>query len=226
MSDAFPVFRTPGSEGWLVLSNSVPRLGNETPMLMERLLALIDLSYPPLCLTLGSISSDDMDDFLDDYKTLTGVDVTIFDLWDLNYQETIAAVSKAGFVILAGGLALDWVMQIDPDGLGKSAADFLQKDRLIMVIGSIMESLGSWVYSPLEGDTKPGLNWIPDAMVLPDQDAPMQDEDVRAWLRDHGRVYAIGLSQDAIFALGSQGQVEVWSVAEPVIALGKGWSEA
>ncbi len=226
MSDAVPAFRTPDSEGWLVLSNRIPRLGNETPMLLERMLALIDLSYPPLCLTLGSISSDDMDDFLDDYKTLTGVDVTIIDLWDLNYQETIAAVSKAGFVILAGGLALDWVMQIDPDGLGQSAADFLHKDRLIMVIGSISASLGSWVYSPLEGDTKPGLNWIPDAMVLPDQDAPMKDENVRAWLREHGRAYAIGLSHDAIFALGSKGQVDVWSVAQPVIALGKGWSEA
>jgi hypothetical protein len=226
MSDAVPAFLTPDSEGWLVLSNRIPRLGNETPMLMERMLALVDLSYPPLCLTLGSISSADMDDFLDDYKTLTGIDVTIIDLWDLNYQETIAAVSKAGFVILAGGLALDWVMQIDPEGLGNSASDFLQKDRLIMAIGMITASLGSWVYSPEEGDTKPGLNWIPDAIVLPDQDAPMQDENVRAWLTEHGRAYAIGLSHDAIFALGSQGKVEVWSTAQPVIALGKGWSAA
>ena len=167
-----------------------------------------------------------MDNFLDDYKSLTGVDVTIIDLWDFNYQETIAAVSKAGFVILAGGLALDWVMQIDPEGLGQSASDFFHKGRMIMAIGSITASLGAWVYSTLEGDTKPGLNWIPDAMVLPDQDVPMQDENVRAWLREHGRAYAIGLSHDAIFALGSQGQVEVWSVAQPVIALGKGWSAA
>lgn len=226
MSDGVPTFRTPDSQGWLILSNQAPNLGNEAPMLMERMLALIDLSYPPLCLTLGSISSEDVDVFLDDYNTLTGVDVTIIDLWDLTYQETIAAVSEAGLVLFAGGLALDWVMQIDPDGLGSSAADFLYKDRMIMVIGPIIAGMGTWMYSTLDGDIKPGLNWVPNAIVLPDESAPMRDDIVRAWLTEHERAYAIGLPPDSIFALGPNGEVEVWSTTNPVIALGKGWGSA
>jgi hypothetical protein len=226
MSETLPAFRKPDSKGWLVLSNSIPSLGDETPMLMERMLALIDLSYPPLCLSLGSDDFEAVGEFLDDYETLTGVEVTVVDLWDLSYEETIAAVSQAGFVILTGGLALDWVAQIDPSGSGNSAADFFRQDRMIMALGPVVASLGSWVFSPLDGDIKPGLDWIPNAVVLPDESAPMEDDRIRALLAGHERAFAVGLPLDAIFALGPQGDVEVWSAMKPVIALGKGWVEA
>ncbi len=195
-------------------------------MLMERMLALIDLSYPPLCLMLGADETEAVDEFLDDYETLTGVEMTVIDLWDLSHEEAITAVSQAGFVIFTGGLALDWVAQIDPQGSGNSVVDFFQQERMIMVMGPVVASLGSWVYSPLEGDIKPGLDWIPNAVVLPDEVAPMGDDRIRALLARQERAYAIGLSHDSIFALGPQGNVEVWSSTKPVIALGKGWSEA
>jgi hypothetical protein len=226
MSEVLPTFRKPNSKGWLVLSNRIPSLGDDTPMLMERMLALIDLSYPPLCLTLGSDDSEAVDEFLDDYETLTGVEMTVIDLWDLSHEEMITAVSQASFVIFTGGLALDWVAQIDPQGSGDSAADFFQQERMIMAIGPVVASLGSWVYSPLDGDIKPGLDWIPNAVVLPDEAAPMGDDRIQALLAERERAYAIGLPHDSIFALGPQGNVEVWSATKPVIALGKGWSEA
>jgi len=195
-------------------------------MLMERMLALIDLSYPPLCLTLGSDDFKAVDDFIDDYETLTGVELTVVDLWDLSYEQTVAAVSQAGFVFFVGGLALDWVAQIDPLGSGNSAADFFRQNRMIMVLGPVVASLGSWVFSPLDGDIKSGLDWIPNAVVLPDEAAPMEDDRIRALLAGRERAFAIGLPHDSIFALGPQGNVEVWSAMKPVIALGRGWSEA
>jgi hypothetical protein len=224
MSDAVPAFRKSDSQGWLVLSNQIPGLGEESSLFMERMLALIDLSYPPLCLTLGSFSSAEADNFFDDYKTLTGVDVTIIDLWDLNCQETIEAVSQAGFVFFSGGLPMDWVTQIDPDGTGNTAVDFFHQDRMIMVVGPITASLGSWVYSPADGEIRPGLGWMPDAVVLPDEAAPMHYDDIREWLNEKQHAYAIGLPNDSIFALGPDGEIEVWSTTNPVIALGKGWS--
>jgi len=226
MSEVLPAFRKPDSKGWLVLSNRVPSLGDKTPMLMERMLALIDLSYPPLCLTLGSDDFKAVDDFIDDYETLTGVELTVVDLWDLSYEQTVAAVSQAGFVFFVGGLALDWVAQIDPLGSGNSAADFFRQNRMIMVLGPVVASLGSWVFSPLDGDIKSGLDWIPNAVVLPDEAAPMEDDRIRALLAGRERAFAIGLPHDSIFALGPQGNVEVWSAMKPVIALGRGWSEA
>jgi len=226
MSEVLPAFRKPDSKGWLVLSNRVPSLGDKTTMLMERMLALIDLSYPPLCLTLGSDDFEAVDDFIDDYETLTGVELTVVDLWDLSYEQTVAAVSQAGFVFFVGGLALDWVAQIDPLGSGNSAADFFRQNRMIMVLGPVVASLGSWVFSPLDGDIKPGLDWIPNAVVLPDEAAPMEDDRIRALLAGRERAFAIGLPHDSIFALGPQGNVEVWSAMKPVIALGRGWSEA
>jgi len=226
MSEVLPAFRKPDSKGWLVLSNRVPSLGDKTPMLMERMLALIDLSYPPLCLTLGSDDFKAVDDFIDDYETLTGVELTVVDLWDLSYEQTVAAVSQAGFVFFVGGLALDWVAQIDPLSSGNSAADFFRQNRVIMVLGPVVASLGSWVFSPLDGDIKPGLDWIPNAVVLPDEAAPMEDDRIRALLAGRERAFAIGLPHDSIFALGPQGNVEVWSAMKPVIALGRGWSEA
>jgi hypothetical protein len=226
MSEVLPAFRKPDSKGWLVLSNRVPSLGDKTPMLMERMLALIDLSYPPLCLTLGSDDFKAVDDFIDDYETLTGVELTVVDLWDLSYEQTVAAVSQAGFVIFVGGLALDWVAQIDPLGSGNSASDFFRQNSMIMVLGPVVASLGSWVFSSLDGDIKPGLDWIPNAVVLPDEAAPMEDDRIRALLAGRERAFAIGLPHDSIFALGPQGNVEVWSAMKPVIALGRGWSEA
>ena len=127
MSDSAPLFRNPGSQGWLVLCNRMPKLGNQTPLLMERMLEVVDLSFPPLCLTLDSTATEDLQEFFDDYKTLTDVDVALIDLWDLNYQEMTEAVSQAGLVILTGGLLLDWAERIDPREDGNSADDFLRE---------------------------------------------------------------------------------------------------
>ena len=223
MSDATPLFRKPGSQGWLVLCNRIPKLGNQTPLLIERMLEVVDLSFPPLCLTLDSTAAEDLQVFLDDYKTLTGVDVALIDLWDLDYQEMVKAVSQAGLVVMTGGLLLDWAERIDPRGDGNSADDFLLNGRMLMAVGPVVANLGAYVLSPVEGEIIAGLGWMPGAMVLPDEIAPIDIAAVRHWLSGEENSYAIGLPHESIFALGPQGEVEVWGVSKPVISLGKGW---
>ena len=131
--------------------------------------------------------------------------------------------SQAGLVVMTGGLLLDWAERIDPRGDGNSADDFLLNGRMLMAVGPVVANLGAYVLSPVEGEIIAGLGWMPGAMVLPDEIAPIDIAAVRHWLSGEENSYAIGLPHESIFALGPQGEVEVWGISKPVISLGKGW---
>jgi len=49
---------------------------------------------------------------------------------------------------------------------------------------------------------------------------------VRERLASPARLYAVGLPEGAILALGPEGRVELWGSVRPTILLGAGWRNA
>jgi hypothetical protein len=217
------IFRRPEAPGWIVLAGEMPSLGMGSPLFMERMLEVVDLSWPPVCLVLEPGLSEDLSTVLDDFETLLGVDVTVLDLSDMLVDEVVEAVTQAGLIILAGGEPSDWYSYLKADQIRLHPESIIQKGRVIIAIGSAASALGTWMYSGIEENIFPGLDWLMGGIVVPGENTPMDILVVRERLQAAEHMYAIGLPAGAILALGPSDEVEVWGSVKPVIALGKGW---
>ncbi|NIS82824.1 MAG: hypothetical protein GTO14_22090 [Anaerolineales bacterium] len=220
------IFRRPKVPGWMVLTGVMPSLGMGSPLFMERMLELVDLSWPPVCLALEAGLSEEFGTVLDDLETLLGVDVTVLDLSDMSPDEVVEAGRQSGLIVLAGGESSDWYNHFIADPIREHPETFIQQGRMFIAVGSAAGALGVWMHSSVEGDLFPGLGWLVGGIVLPGETAPMEIPSVRETLQAEEHSYAIGLPAGAILALGPDEEVEVWGNVKPVISLGKGWGTA
>lgn len=220
------IFRRPEAPGWMVITGQMPSLGMGSPLFMERMLEVVDLSWPPVCLALEPRLSEDFSAVLDDFETLLGVDVTVLDLSDISPDEVIDAATQAGVLILAGGEPIDWYNYLKTDQIRLHPDSLIQKGRVFIAIGSAASALGTWMYSNIEESILPGLGWLMGGIVVPGENTPMDILVIRDRLEAEEHTYAIGLPAGAILALGPSDEVEVWGNVKPVIALGKGWGSA
>ena len=221
-----PFLQRPRAKGWIVLTGSTPSLGRDSPRFPDYILENTDLAWAPCCLTADDMENEDLNTFLDDLEMLLNVDVQRLGLGMISKEEYQTRLSAGGFLMLAGGSAVTWVETMGSVGLRTQPEIALGKGRLLLAVGGAAAALGSWIRVPGEDALHDGLEWIRGAVVLPDVESPAHDREIQSWLKRVDRSYAIGLPQGAVFALGPEGEVEVWGEVSPVLSLGAGWTQA
>jgi hypothetical protein len=195
------------------------------PQLAENFLPRLDLSRLPFCLSGDNAISDDLQAFLEDIEILLDSPVTVLRTHQLTpntYQEIIEA---ANILVMAGGDVHQWIDVIDPLISDIEVDNLLGGGKLVFAVGPAASALGSWF---LSGDEEPtgGLGWLTDAIVLPEVEKPGEIPSVKEFLSQHKFSYALGLPRGAVLALGPKGEIEVWGIASPSVALGIAWGDS
>lgn len=221
MSRAEEIFHHEGRAGWLVLASQVPRLGGETPELAERLVERMDLSRPPVCLSMEEKQAQGLDLLLEEFETLLGVRPAVLSA----ELEPPAELALVGLILLTGGTSTEWVQALENTLLGEVVLQALQQGSVVFAIGPAAGAMGSWSLPESAEQLLPGLSWVGGAVVLPGEDEPADRGPVRELLRENPKAYALGLAEHTLLALGPAGEIEVWGEAQPKIILGQGWSE-
>lgn len=221
MSRAEDVLHHEGRAGWLVLASQVPRLGGETPELAQRLVERMDLSRPPVCLSMQEKPAEGLDLLLEEFETLLGVRPAILSA----ELEPPAELALVGLILLTGGRTSAWVEALDNTLLGEVILQALQQGGVVFAMGPAAGAMGSWSLPQGAGELLPGLSWVAGAVVLPGEGDPAERDPVRELLRENPRAYALGLAEHTLLALGPAGEIEVWGEAQPKIILGQGWGE-
>lgn len=219
MRESNKLFQRPKGEGWLVLADQPPSLGGEYSALANALLMNADLSYQPLCILGDEGSHVGLAEFIMDLQVLLGVEMALEKLEDTKNWDTL----DPGIVILAGGIAEDWLEALGETQLGVLILQGLLNGLLLMPIGSAAAALGSWVLEESYFSPVPGLNWLIGSVVLTWTAEPAEYEIVRSILTKPEPLYAIGLAGGRMIALGPGGEVELWGTEPPSIVLGSGW---
>ncbi|HEY46915.1 MAG: hypothetical protein AMJ88_08070 [Anaerolineae bacterium SM23_ 63] len=224
MSEPRKVFRRPSTEGWIVLSGLVPSLNSEMPQLAEHFLPRLDLSRLPFCLSGDIAIGEDLQSFLEDIEILLDSPVTVIRIHELTGNTFHEIIESANMLVMAGGDVHTWIDVFDPVKSEIDVDDMLGEGRLVFTVGPASSALGSWFFSGDEGPAV-GLGWLIGAIVLPDVENPGDIPSVKDFLSQHKLSYALGLPRGAVLALGPRGEIEVWSITSPSIALGIAWGE-
>jgi hypothetical protein len=225
VNESHQVFRRPASQGWLALSGHIPRLDSEIPQLAEHILSRLDLSRFPMCISADDSIDDEVQSFLEDVEILLNIPANVMLAKDLSAAAFQEIVATANMLVLVGGDARSWIDELDPLRSNIEAEDLLGEGKLIFTMGPASSSLGSWVYFG-EGEPIPGLGWLTGAIVLPEVEKPGEITVVKQLLSREKYSYALGLPRGAVLAIGPEGEIEVWGVTPPSVALGMAWGES
>lgn len=222
MTDADRVFRRDTQAGWLILSAEIPSLGDEYPQLAEHIVQRMNLSRPAASLLLGEYPPAGWGDLLEGIEALFGHPVTNLSL----AQPVPDELSNAGLLVLGGGDRWSWLAELHGTRLEELVLRALHEGALILATGEMASVVGSWTLTPGQGRESPGLNWLPGAVVLPDERDPASLGSIQELLTRHDRAYALGLHSQSVVALGPGGEIEVWGERQPTLLLGRGWERA
>jgi hypothetical protein len=127
-------------------------------------------------------------------------------------------------LLMVGGDVPSWIDVLDPLRSDLDIDSLLGEGRIVFAMGPASSALGSWFFS---GDEEPtvGLGWLTGAIILPEVEKPGEIPSIKEFLSQHKFSYALGLPSGAVLALGPKGEIEVWGIASPAVALGIAWGE-
>jgi hypothetical protein len=194
------------------------------PQLAEQLLSRLDLSRLPICLSGDDAIGDDLHSFLEDIEILLDSPVTVMRMNELTQYAFREIIESTNMLVMAGGYVQRWIDVLDPSKSDIEIDDLLGGGKLVFAVGQASSAMGSWF---LSGDAEPadGLGWLTGAIVLPEVERPGEIPSVKELLSQHKLSYALGLPKGAVLALGPRGEIEVWGITSPSVALGIAWGE-
>jgi hypothetical protein len=126
---------------------------------------------------------------------------------------------------MAGGSQQFWREFIDVRLFRGYPQEILADGSVLFAFGSVSSLMGDWMLEAGTHDLIKGLGWVPGSIVLPTNEDPAEIASVHNHLEEHEGVFALGLPDGAMLALGPDNQVEVWTEAAPVLLFGKGWKQ-
>lgn len=220
MTESHPVFHRREGEGWLVLAGSIPELGGRSGTLMERLLALLDLSRPIVAIAAPDADPGEVQEFLEGLEDWLGTEAGVL---ELDTDLDIAGWEDSGLLFLFGDDGEAWIGELQ-DVAGDRLARAFERGAIVLAAGgaaSIFAAL--WISSVRPDSLSEGLGWLPGSMILTDP-SEAQDPLFRDWLQGPDPRTGILLGAGSILALGPDGLVEIWSEAAPEVLLGRGWA--
>ncbi|MGD8632312.1 MAG: hypothetical protein PVF85_02000 [Anaerolineales bacterium] len=223
MTDASSVFQRLGTMGWLTLASSPPRLDQAGAQLSERLLEVTDLSRPPFVLTPEPQLQDELERFVEDLQILLGVEIQILNPVDLDDVDLQNLWLNAGIMIMADGTKSFWLDVINERLFRSRPLEILAEGALLFALGESASLMGAWALNQERHEIETALGWIQGSIILPTNENPASIAAVRNHLEEREGVFALGLPDGALLALGPDEQIEVWTEVAPVLLLGKGW---
>lgn len=219
MSGIEDLFQRIGEGGWLVIADRLPALSGDFAALTERIVTHVDISLSPFLIHAESQVDNSVLPFVNDLEELLEIKVEVLNLGEAQYAE----VAQPSLYVLVGGMASEWVTALKTSKLGDALRSALDEGALIIAVDGAAEAMGAWsIVKGGEGAIE-GLNWLPGAIVLPWLDDPATSGRVRKLLALPEPLYAIGIADGRLFAIGPHGEVEMWGVDHPTLALGAGW---
>lgn len=201
------------------MAGAIPELGGKTAVLMDRLLARMDLSRPIAAIVAPDVAPAEVQEFLESLEEWLGAEAGVL---ELDSDLEVVDWEDSGLLILIGDDHEAWTEALHGDP-GRRLEDALDRGAVILAIGGAAGVFGGSLTSDVRpGTLLDGLGWLPAAMVLTDVEQA-RSPTVRAWLQDIDRRLVLALQPDSILALGPHSEVEPWSEAAPEVVLGKGW---
>jgi hypothetical protein len=211
--------------GWLALAGSAPSLNQSGAQISERLLELADLSQVPLLLTPVETLSTELQEFVEDLGILLSHEVQVIHPDDLAEQELRELWLNAGIVIMAGGSQAYWREVISERLFKIQPQEILAEGAVLFCFGACASLMGAWAFNQELLEIEKGLGWVFGSLVVPTNTDPAEIAAVHNHLEERANVFALGLPDGAVLALGPEGQVEVWTQKAPVLLFGRGWQQ-
>ena len=178
---------------------------------MDRCLPHVDLSRPVAWVS-QSAQDTDPRHFLEDIEGLLGVAID-------RMPAEAAGWEDAGLVLVTH---LPEAASLLPVGVRFQSC--LGRQGVVMGLGAPAAGFGEAVFPGSVGQPGPGLQWLPDAVILPGTATTPDAADLHEWLRGGARRFALRLPPESMLAFGPQGEVEVWGGPQPGLTLGPGWT--
>jgi hypothetical protein len=128
-----------------------------------------------------------------------------------------------GVVILSGGQSDRWVEALLEFALGVALLEALEAGAILLATDSAAIACGTWYLDAEAEEVSGGAGWLPGAVVLTAREDPADYEAIRTLLSRDEPLYALSLRGERLFALGPEGEVELWGTESPTLLLGRGW---
>lgn len=208
-----------GNEGWIAVASELASVLTSASIITERLFDIIDISYAPLYISTTTEIDPDEGEFLKELTTFIGLAPNWMDATSNSGEELEENWRVSNWIILGSGPSEDWLAILSDIARFGGTEGLFHTDRLILAAGGAAAVMGQYYLHTNQLDLESGLNWIPGALILPECDAPGELSAVKDVLMRVESVYAIGLPETGILAIGPQGKVEAWSRVPPVITL-------
>ncbi len=208
-----------GKDGWIAVASELFSVLTSASIITERLFDIIDISYAPLYISTTTEIDPDEGEFLGELTTFIGVPPNWMDAVSYSGEDLAESWRASNWIILGSGPSENWIQILGGIAQYGGAEDLFSTDRLILAAGGAAAALGQYSLQPNQLDFETGLNWIPGALILPKCDAPGELPAVKDVLMREEGVYAIGLPETGMLAIGPHGMVEAWSRVPPVITL-------
>ncbi len=199
------VFHWLDGRGWLVFS------GGQDDEIRALALGRVAADGGVACVAL----SGDPDALLDDIADLGAPSGYVVDVFGDDDQTLRDKLAQAGMVIVTGG-----VDPVDARGALHGAAlegieSAYSNGAVVLLEGYSASAFGSWI---VDGEVKPGLDWLEGAAVLTGVDNAASY--AKPIFEAQPSAIAVAIMQGTALALGPDGQIETWGGREATIALG------
>jgi hypothetical protein len=209
--------------GWLVLAGAPPSLDQAGAQISERLLEVADLSRVPLLLTPKGNTSSAIQEFMEDLEILLGTEIQTIHPGELGDEELQGLWLNAGIIIVTGGTQDYWSELFNERLFKIRPQEILAEGAILFSFDTAASLMGVWTLDQQLLEIRKGLGWIMGSIVIPTNTDPAEIAAVHNHLEEHEGIFALGLPDDAVLALGPHDQVEVWTDRAPVLLLGRGW---
>ena len=217
------IFERRGSWGWVIRAGEAPPVRGSESSALDPIINLLRDEGALVILAPGGEIPSSTQPFVNDLLARFSGSLKIVDPLDVDQQLILETCNKAQVVLAIGGDLDDWVTIINEEKLPADPDSIVAENSVFIAMGSLISTLGEWIYDSNSDQISDGIGWFPKAIFLPDFETPASKVGVRQKIEAQMKSYAISIAPDTIIGVGPQGKIEIWSDAAPEILLGKGW---
>ncbi len=206
------VFKWLDGRGWLILSGGADAGGEIRGLALGRSSADGGVA----CIALSSDPGAG-DHLLDDVEDLGAPSGYVVDIAAEDDESVRSKLAEAGVVVIVSDEGAEVVRSALTGAAIEGIQTAFENGAVVLAEGACAMALGGFLVNS-DGSLAPGLNWLDEALVLPNVDsAAIYAKDL---LLSQPLAVAVGIGFGSALALGPDGQVETWGKRQVTVALG------